>query len=52
MMIIPDVRNGHKALAVPGRPGVRVLAKQLGVSVSTVQRISASPFVASAAGVA
>jgi DNA invertase Pin-like site-specific DNA recombinase len=30
----------RKALATPGRPGVRVLAKRLGVNVSTVQRIS------------
>jgi DNA invertase Pin-like site-specific DNA recombinase len=30
----------RKALATPGRPGVRVLAERFGVNVSTVQRIS------------
>jgi DNA invertase Pin-like site-specific DNA recombinase len=39
----------RKALATPGRPGVRVLAKRLGVNVSTVQRIS-RPFEAVVAG--
>jgi DNA invertase Pin-like site-specific DNA recombinase len=39
----------REALATPGRPGVRVLAKQLGVNVSTVQRIS-RPFEAVVAG--
>jgi hypothetical protein len=29
-----------KALAVPGRPGVRVIAKQFGVSPMTVQNIA------------
>ena len=29
-----------KALAVPGRPGVHKIAKQFGVAVNTVQRIS------------
>jgi DNA-binding transcriptional regulator YhcF (GntR family) len=27
-------------LAIPGRPGVRVIAKQFGVNAGTVQRIS------------
>jgi DNA invertase Pin-like site-specific DNA recombinase len=36
------------ALAVPGRPGVRVIARQFGVNPGTVQRISVSrPFEAS-----
>ena len=39
----------REALATPGRPGVRVLAKQLGVNVSTVQRIS-RPFEAVVVG--
>jgi DNA invertase Pin-like site-specific DNA recombinase len=30
----------REALAAPGRPGVRVIAKQLGVDPGTVQRIS------------
>ena len=29
-----------KALAIPGRPGVRVIAKQFGVDPGTVQRVS------------
>jgi DNA invertase Pin-like site-specific DNA recombinase len=33
-----------KALAAPGRPGVRKIAEQFDVGVSTVQRISAGPF--------
>ena len=28
-----------KALATPGRPGVRVIAKQFGVDPGTVQRV-------------
>jgi DNA invertase Pin-like site-specific DNA recombinase len=39
----------RKALAAPGRPGVRKLAEKFGVNVSTVQRISASPFEVSTA---
>jgi hypothetical protein len=35
----------RKALAAPGRPGVRVIAKQLGVDPGTVQSIS-RPFAA------
>jgi hypothetical protein len=35
----------REALATPGRPGVRVIAKQFGVDPGTVQRIS-RPFVA------
>jgi DNA invertase Pin-like site-specific DNA recombinase len=35
----------REALATPGRPGVRVLAKRFGVNPGTVQRIS-RPFVA------
>jgi DNA invertase Pin-like site-specific DNA recombinase len=30
----------HEALATPGRPGVRIIAKQFGVNPGTVQRIS------------
>jgi DNA invertase Pin-like site-specific DNA recombinase len=40
----------RKALATPGRPGVRKIAAQFGVDPSTVQRIS-RPFEASAADV-
>jgi DNA invertase Pin-like site-specific DNA recombinase len=40
----------QKALSEPGRPGVRELAKQFGVAVGTVQRIS-RPFEASTVGV-
>ena len=44
-----DVENRiRKALATPGRPGVRKIAEQFGLAVSTVQRVSAeaqsSPF--------
>jgi DNA invertase Pin-like site-specific DNA recombinase len=39
----------QKALAAPGRPGVREIAKQFGIAPGTVQRIS-RPFEASAAG--
>jgi hypothetical protein len=35
----------REALATPGRPGVRVIAKQFGVNPGTVQRIS-RPFAA------
>jgi DNA invertase Pin-like site-specific DNA recombinase len=41
-----------RALATPGRPGVRKIAERFGVGVSTVQRISAeasSPFVGASA---
>jgi hypothetical protein len=37
--------------ATPGRPGVRVIAKQFGVDPGTVQRIS-RPFVGSAGATA
>jgi hypothetical protein len=30
----------REALATPGRPGVRVIAKRFGVNAGTVQRIS------------
>jgi DNA-binding Lrp family transcriptional regulator len=30
----------REALAVPGRPGIRVIAKQLGVSPMTVQNVA------------
>jgi hypothetical protein len=40
----------RKALAIPGRRGVRVIAKQFGVDPGTVQRIS-RPFVGSASAV-
>jgi DNA invertase Pin-like site-specific DNA recombinase len=37
-----DVENRiRKALATPGRPGVRKIAERFGVAVSTVQRVSA-----------
>ena len=39
----------REALATPGRPGVRVIAKQFGVNPGTVQRIS-RPFETSAVG--
>jgi Resolvase, N terminal domain len=39
----------REALATPGRPGVRVIAKQFGVNPGTVQRIS-RPFEDSAVG--
>jgi hypothetical protein len=38
-----------KALAIPGRPGVRKIAEQFGVDPSTVQRIS-RPFVGRSGG--
>ena len=41
----------RKALATPGRPGVRVIAKQFGVDPGTVQRIS-RPFEGGASGAA
>ena len=39
----PSVSGGrlYAALAEPGRPGVRVIAKQFGVDPGTVWRISA-----------
>jgi DNA invertase Pin-like site-specific DNA recombinase len=37
-----DIENAiKKALATPGRPGVRKIAERFGVAVSTVQRVSA-----------
>ena len=39
----------REALATPGRPGVRVIAKQFGVDPGTVQRISRPFDVASVA---
>jgi DNA invertase Pin-like site-specific DNA recombinase len=49
--IAPELEERiRKALATPGRPGVRVIAAKHGVSVNTVQRIGAvHPFVASPA---
>jgi DNA invertase Pin-like site-specific DNA recombinase len=39
--IAPELETRiRKALATPGRPGVRVIAKQFGVDPGTVQRIS------------
>jgi DNA-binding transcriptional regulator YhcF (GntR family) len=38
-------RAGKRALATPGRPGVRKIAARFGVNPETVQRIS-RPFVA------
>ena len=39
--IAPEMEQRiRKALAIPGRPGVRVIAKQFGVDPGTVQRIS------------
>ena len=40
----------REALAAPGRPGVRVIAKQFGVDPGTVQRIS-RPFAAASVAV-
>jgi DNA invertase Pin-like site-specific DNA recombinase len=47
--IAPELEERIRAaLAVPGRPGVRVIAQQFGVNPGTVQRISISrPFEAS-----
>ena len=42
----------HEALASPGWPGVRVIAKQFGVDPGTVQRISCPFDGASVAGAA
>jgi DNA invertase Pin-like site-specific DNA recombinase len=43
--IAPELEERiRKALDEPGRPGVRVIAEQLGVSVGTIQRV-AHPFV-------
>jgi hypothetical protein len=36
----PSKSEFREALATPGRPGVRVIAKQFGVNPGTVQRIS------------
>src|SRR5262245_33879732 len=48
--IAPEVEERiRKALATPGRPGVRKIAERFGVDPGTVQRIS-RPFEASAAG--
>ena len=41
----------REALATPGRPGVRVIAKQFGVDPGTVQRIS-RPFAAASVAAA
>jgi hypothetical protein len=41
----------RRALATPGRPGVRVIAKQFGVDPGAVRRIS-RPFVGSAGATA
>ena len=39
--IAPELEQRiKKALAIPGRPGVRVIAKQFGVDPGTVQRVS------------
>ena len=39
--IAPELEERiRKALATPGRPGVRVIAKQFGIDPGTVQRIS------------
>jgi DNA invertase Pin-like site-specific DNA recombinase len=48
--IAPELEERIRAaLAIPGRPGVRVIARQFGVNPGTVQRISISrPFEASA----
>ena len=35
-----DEKRIREALATPGRPGVRVIAKRFGVNPGTVQRIS------------
>ena len=44
-----SVTEIREALATPGRPGVRVIAKQFGVDPGTVQRISRPFAVASVA---
>ena len=50
--IAPEMEERiRKALATPGRPGVRVIAKQFGVDPGTVQRIS-RPFEGGAGAVA
>jgi DNA invertase Pin-like site-specific DNA recombinase len=41
----------REALATPGRPGVRVIAKQFGVDPGTVQRVS-HPFAGASVAVA
>jgi DNA invertase Pin-like site-specific DNA recombinase len=38
--IVPALEKRIKALATPGRPGIRVIAERFGVNPSTVQRIS------------
>jgi hypothetical protein len=39
--IAPELEERiRKALATPGRPGIRVIAERFGVNPSTVQRIS------------
>ena len=49
--IAPEMEERiRKALAIPGRPGVRVIAKQFGVDPGTVQRIS-RPFEGGASAV-
>jgi DNA invertase Pin-like site-specific DNA recombinase len=45
----PIEKRIREALATPGRPGVRVIAKQFGVNPGTVQRIS-RPFEQGASG--
>ena len=50
--IAPELEKRiRKARAIPGRPGARVIAKQVGVSFPAVQRVSMEmrrPFVESA----
>src|SRR5262249_46828859 len=49
--IAPELEERiRKALAAPGRPGVRKIAERFGVNPGTVQRIR-RPFVVSAVGV-
>jgi hypothetical protein len=49
--IAPEVeKHIELALAEPGRPGIREIARQFGVAVNTVLRINTPPFEHDAAG--
>ena len=39
----PEAQSIRDALAVPGRRGIRVIAKQFGVSPMTVQNVAHAP---------
>jgi hypothetical protein len=49
--LIKKEKRIREALAAPGRPGVRVIAKQFGVDPGTVQQVS-RPFAAASVAVA